>query len=110
MPEIKNERMTQGNGLFIVRFITLKRFEKLLVAIEGDMKIIPDLLALCFDVAPGKHGCSRKKLWGYHAQFRIIFGVRLIWYGRFSCIQIHIEPSSANCLKGNANGFASKGE
>lgn len=109
MAKIKNEGVTQGNRLFIVRFLSLKRFEKLLIAIEGRMKIIPDLFALRFRVASGKHGCPGEKLRGYHAQPGIISGCLLIWRGGFSCIQIHIEPSSANCLKGNANGCASKG-
>ena len=50
MAQIENEWMAQGNGLFIVSIFSLKRLEKLLVAVQRSMEIIPDLLALCLGI------------------------------------------------------------
>ena len=66
MTEVENQRMTQRNRLDEIRFITAQCLEKLLVAIEGSVEVLENLLTLLLDVLAGQQGRSGKIEW-FHA-------------------------------------------
>ncbi|TXT28846.1 MAG: hypothetical protein FD131_2789 [Rhodocyclaceae bacterium] len=50
MAEVENQRMTQRNRFDVVSLVAGQHFEQLLVAVEGGVKVVEDLLALLFGV------------------------------------------------------------
>ena len=108
MAKIKNERIIAGKWAFYSTPPPPEAFRKAAHSNQGSHENDSGSPPALPGVHPENMGVGGKA-GGIHAQLGIVSHARLIWYGGFSCIQISIEPSSANCLKGNANGCASKG-